>query len=223
MRVAKLRKLGRPIVPRDLRNPDRKSGYDYVGHAGAPGPRGGGGGARWSARQGAKVAGSGPKDWTGPRRKDPRDAAQDFCDHFNGNPTASTHSLVTAGHEYEVDVTDKDPEYQAALGVMRDRKAQRAGRQGYVYLIVEDRPGGALEFGKIGYSTNPRKRVAELQTGNPRTLRLLYMKPGTEAEERRIHQKYIKQNVLQEWFRLTRELIFEWGVQHAVRPERKAA
>lgn len=216
MRAAKLRKLGRAITPRDLRNPKRESGYDYVGYSAQTSTCG---------HYKGQMRGDSSEEgyWRGPRRKTPDEAAQDFCDWFNGNPTASNHALVTAGHEYTIDETDKDPEYQAALGVMRDRKAQRAGRQGYVYLIVEDRPGGALEFGKIGYSTNPQKRVAELQTGNPRTLRLLYMKPGTEAEERRIHQKHIKQNVLQEWFRLTREIMFEWGVQHAVRPERKAA
>lgn len=115
--------------------------------------------------------------------------------------------LATAGHEYEIDERDKDPEYQAALGVLRDRRAQREGKQGYVYLITEALPGGALRYAKIGYSVNPKKRVAELQTGNPRTLVLLYMMPGTEEDERRMHREFASDNVLAEWFMITPSLL----------------
>lgn len=127
--------------------------------------------------------------------------------------------LATAGHEYEIDERDHDPEYQAALGVLRDRRAQREGKQGYVYLITESNEGGGLRYGKIGYSVNPKKRVAELQTGNPRPLQLLYTMPGTEEDERRLHRKYIKENCLQEWFWLTPAIILEFPPDTAVKPD----
>lgn len=210
MRFSKLAKLGRPITPDDLRNPARTSGFDHVNTIG---------GANVSAKQWRASWRVSPTVNTdrGPARLTPEDAAQDYCNHFNGGKVPTSQILKTAGHEYVVDETDKDPEYQAALGVMRDRRAQRAGKQGYVYLIIEVNPGGALTFGKVGYSTNPAKRVAELQTGNPRLLRLHLARPGTEADERALHAKYQQHNVLQEWFRLTKELLLEWDAEHQVK------
>lgn len=210
-RLSKLQKLGRPITPRDLRNPKGKTGYSYVqGDGSKTKPfqafsyRSGGGRTR-------------PAEFLGSRRASAIESAQDFCDWFNGTPMNVPPALAAAGHEYTVDETDRDPEYQAALGVMRDRKAQRSGKQGYVYLIVEDvkpRRGCVVRpmFGKIGYSTNPQKRVAELQTGNPRLLKLYATIKGTEESERLIHARHIEDNVLQEWFRLTDAVLSEFKV-----------
>ena len=198
----------RKLTPRDLRNPKRKSGYNFV----ATHPT-------WATSAGERFRAQYQRTnphWYGPTRSTPLAAAQDYCDYINGREVEAPPVLKTAGHDYTVDETDHDPEYEAALGVIRDRTAQRAGKQGYVYLIIEDQPGGGIEFGKVGFSTNPPKRVAELQTGNPRPLRLLYMKPGTEADEKAIHQRHIDQNVLQEWFRPTKELLLEWDAEHRV-------
>jgi hypothetical protein len=211
--------VSKTITPRDLRKPRNASGYRQVGRVGGQ-PSRGNSRTYFQAFEGRGRTG----DWKGPARRTGLEAAQDYCDRVNGLGVVPSPSLKTAGHEYTIDKIDHDPEYQAALGVIRDRSAQRAGKRGYVYLIVEDIAGGGLEYGKIGYSTNPRKRVAELQTGNPRPLRLHLMKPGTEADERAIHMKYIDDNVLQEWFRLTKPLLLEWDAEHQVdRPERKAA
>lgn len=119
------------------------------------------------------------------------------------NPSVPV-SLKTAGHAYDIEKTARDPELEAALGVLRDYKAQRSGRQGYVYLISD---GTAY---KVGYSVNPNKRVAELQTGNPRKLSLLAFVPGTEADEKALHAKYIADNLLQEWFTASPELRAEF-------------
>lgn len=223
MRVSKLRKLGRKITPDDLRNPKVASGYDYVSSASPSANsigRSAGTGQHWRAIAYNSLESSRKdgRSWWGSCRSTAKQAAQDFCDYFNGDQSSVPAVLTTAGHEYEVDERDTDPEYQAALGVMRDRKAQRAGKQGYVYLIVETTPEGRadLSAGKVGYSTNPRKRVAEGQTFNKRPLRLLCMKPGTEADERALHQKYINLNILQEWFHLTRELLLEWDAEHHI-------
>lgn len=192
-----------------LRNPNRRSGFNYVGYAAS---------ARYPSHKPYQAMKRPSKDSTGnraigPRRATPEEAAQDYCDFANGRRGAAALApLKTAGHEYVVDEQDTDEEYQAALGVLRDRRAQRSGKPGYVYLIIEVRPGGALDYGKIGYSVNPKKRVAELQTGNPRPLCLHALKRGTEDDERALHAKYISQNVLQEWFRLTKPLLLEFDL-----------
>ena len=194
------------LTPNDLVNPARKSGYNHVNHAGGVG-QGKRTGKPW--KSGVRTR-NGGYAWRSPRRATPLEAAQDYCDYVNGQHAATPATLMTAGHEYIVDERDTDPEYQAALGVIRDRTAQRReGRQGYVYLITDG------EYLKIGYSVNPEKRVAELQTGNARPLRLLGKIEGTEADERALHQKYIRNNVLQEWFHINGPLLQEFVNQPA--------
>ncbi len=199
------------LTPDSIRESSRISGYDHVGKN-LPGRK-----PYQADVYGGKNDKAG-RQWKGPRRLTALEAAQDYCDYMNGKNIPVPATLKTAGHEYVIDEADNDPEYQAALGVMRDRRAQREGKQGYVYLITEHFDGGALRYVKIGYSVNPRKRVAELQTGNPRKLILLYAMPGTEEDERRLHTKYIKANVMQEWFRVTPELICEFPVDTKISP-----
>ncbi len=202
------------LVPNDILNASRKSGFDHV--------QSHGGGTPVDKRRWRGIAYGGKLDkagrsWLGPSRAMPLEAAQDYCDHMNGQNATPLAVLTSAVHEYEIDEQDKDPEYQAALGVLRDRRAQRQGKQGYVYLMTEELPGGALKYAKIGYSVNPKKRVAELQTGNARKLKLLYAMPGTEDDERRLHAKYIKEHVLQEWFRISPAMILEFPIEYAVK------
>lgn len=191
------------ITPKDIENPKRKSGYDHVNAA-----TGGMGKQshltftrkpKWRASAGWD--GSNRK-WSGPSRKSAIEAAQDYCDYINGNNVQPTVTLKTAGHNYSIERAELDPEVEAAYGVIRDYKAQKRGKQGFVYLIVEK--GG--RYGKIGYSVNPQKRIAEVQTGNPRPLKLFGTIPGTEETERALHAKYIKDNALQEWFVLSDRL-----------------
>jgi hypothetical protein len=190
-----------PLTPADLIYPRNASGYRYVSNAQSSG------GTRplWAAKKGKFVKGSAPEDWHGPCRATPKEAAQDYCDYINGQQATPATQLKSAGHAYDIEKTDNDPEVEAALGVIRDFNAQKAGRQGYVYCITDG------EYVKIGYSVNPSKRVAELQTGNARILRVLGTLPGTPADERRLHEKYIEHNVLQEWFELDSDLLAEFA------------
>lgn len=206
------------ITPSDIRNPARKSGYDHVGNKDTPGhpqPH-----KPFQADVYGGKRDKAGRSWSGPARATAIEAAQDYCDYMNGlGPIFGVPltPLKTAGHVAPArSPLPNDPEVQAALGVLRDARAQRRGVQGYVYLIIEVLPGGGLRYGKIGYSTNPAKRVAELQTGNPRPLALHLSKPGTEADEAALHQKYIQHNVLQEWFHITKELLLEWDASHQV-------
>lgn len=203
------------ITPKDIQNSARVSGYDHVGYNVQSGKK-----RPPKPFQAVVYGGSRSKAgmaWIGRRRATALEAAQDYCDYMNGKGVTPAPQLRSAGHTGKRDSLPSDPEVQAALGVLRDAKGQREGRQGYVYLIIEVNDGGGLTFGKVGYSTNPRARVAELQTGNPRKLRLHLAKPGTLLDEAELHAKYAHLNVLQEWFRLTKELLLEWDAEHYVK------
>lgn len=177
----------RMLTPSDIRNPARQSGYNHVSmhRTGTP---------YYGISDGSGHRAAGRVPWRGPRRATAEEAAQDYCDYINGQKAVTPVQLKSAGHEGARDRLPKDPEIQAALGVLRDAKGQREGRQGYVYLISD---GTAY---KVGYSTNPWARVPELQTGNPRKLSLVSIFKGTVEDERALHIKYSADNILQEWF-----------------------
>lgn len=209
------------ITPKDLRDPSRKSGYRNVTAAfdsrpGRTNP------LPYQARKDTSADGRAGSNrvWSGPRRATALESAQDFCDYVNAGKTAPPpRQLKSAGHKVQRDSLPRDPEVEAALGVLKDAKAQAAGKPGFVYLVIEEHPGGALKYGKVGYSTNPRARVGELQQGNPRPLKLHMMKPGTLEDEAAIHQRHIRSNQLQEWFRITPELLLEWDMEHYVKED----
>ena len=57
---------------------------------------------------------------------------------------------------------------------------------------------------KIGVTDRDvENRLAELQTGNPRKLRIVRVLEGDEAEERRLHELFAEERLLGEWFRLS--------------------
>ena len=197
----------------DIRNPKRKSGFDHVGYH----PARGGRKPRYHAQFNGPTGPGLGASYMGPNRDTPEEAAQDAVDYKNGLP-ATPAPLKTAGHQYETPKVKVPSDIEAARGMIRDWKAQQQGKPGYVYLIIEVLDGGALIYGKIGYSVNPKKRVAELQTGNPRLLKLHAMKRGTERDERALQRKYRELNVLQEWFWLGhargKELLLEFDLDH---------
>ena len=194
------------ITPIDIINPANLSGYHYVGRANS-GPNGHGQSRDyWRAEYQRRKAGG----FRGPARPDPVAAAWDYCNWANGDPARLPASLKTAGHKGRRAKLDNSDEVQHALGVLRDHRAQKAGRQGYVYCITD---GTAL---KIGYSVKPEARVTELQTGNPRTLRLLAQIKGTLETEAALHAKHISDNILQEWFRPTEALLSEFGIKEGL-------
>lgn len=53
---------------------------------------------------------------------------------------------------------------------------------------------------KVGRAHNPRRRLAELQTGNPTILRLLYVIPGGSDTEAHLHRRLKGDRVHGEWF-----------------------
>ena len=67
---------------------------------------------------------------------------------------------------------------------------------GLVYLIQGEHRTPV----KVGHATNVRRRLRELQTGNPTRLHVLDVLPGTKATERALHEQMAQHRVLGEWF-----------------------
>lgn len=62
-------------------------------------------------------------------------------------------------------------------------------------------------FVKIGYSCNPTKRVKDLQTACPHKLKLAGVKPGTQADEKIIHDMFSKDRLHGEWFKASGDVL----------------
>jgi hypothetical protein len=78
---------------------------------------------------------------------------------------------------------------------------------GFIYFVQQYRkPSGPV---KIGWSIDPRRRLADLQGGSPVRLRLLGFAPGTRVDERRLHSELVGLWSHGEWFRPSPEL---WAV-----------
>lgn len=82
----------------------------------------------------------------------------------------------------------------------------------YVYLIQSGKD--KKDPVKIGYSSDPEKRIKTLQTGNPKPLRLLMKIKCNSVKhardlERALHEMLKGQNVLLEWFRLNRSNVMK--------------
>lgn len=71
-----------------------------------------------------------------------------------------------------------------------------------IYLIGYEKPG-PQDIVKIGFSTDPDKRLRELQTGSPFKLRLVKTYPGNRALERRLHGLFSDVRLHGEWFRVS--------------------
>jgi hypothetical protein len=54
---------------------------------------------------------------------------------------------------------------------------------------------------KIGYSTNPKKRLKELQTGNANELLLMLQFKGTFEDEKKLHETFKHLRLEGEWFK----------------------
>lgn len=187
----------------DIRNPERKSGFNNVDK---PNPDKN----YFRARTGHTGAGPKTNCWRGPNRTTPEEAAQDLCNRVNwGIVSVKNVKLNGAGHTGRRDPLERDEELEAAYGVIRDKRAQQEGKQGYVYLIGVE---GDWTGVKIGYSVKPEARVGELQTGNPRKLILLASKEAAEAEEHRIHSRFIQNRLVGEWFRPCEGIMEEFGL-----------
>lgn len=76
----------------------------------------------------------------------------------------------------------------------------------FVYFVQAEDERGPI---KIGFSTNPRRRVEELQTMHTSQLFLLGVVECTsDATERALHRRFAGSHVRGEWYRPTPDLLF---------------
>ena len=70
--------------------------------------------------------------------------------------------------------------------------------KGWIYFL------GSLEAGyvKIGFTTQPRRRFAELKTGHWDDLDIIDVAPGLARDEATLHRLFAPLRVKREWFRL---------------------
>lgn len=73
---------------------------------------------------------------------------------------------------------------------------ERLEKPSFVYVI---QPEGDSPI-KIGRAVDVRKRLAGLQTGNPRRLQLLYVVPGDNELEWQLHYRLRPSRLTGEWF-----------------------
>ena len=90
------------------------------------------------------------------------------------------------------------PEGARTLPMKRKRPTTR------IYFIGGDE--GAI---KIGAALDPERRLASLQCGSPITLRLLAEGPGSERDERVLHQRFAAHRRHGEWFERHPDILAE--------------
>lgn len=79
----------------------------------------------------------------------------------------------------------------------RKREMEKRQALGRVYLIGRSDGHGPV---KLGFSVNPEARLASIQTGHPHELQLLSDFPGTEYDERELHDQLSDHRERGEWF-----------------------
>lgn len=87
----------------------------------------------------------------------------------------------------------------ARMAFLADEWRARTVRK--VYFI-----GHELKVGsevKIGVAYEPHKRLSTLQTGYPKSLRVLATVEGGETEEEKLHRRYRHARLRGEWFTIT--------------------
>jgi hypothetical protein len=197
----------KPLTPADLVNPNAKSGYRHVRMMGfGPFPNGHSAKGNPFAAESRKG-----KRWCGPRRATPLEAAQDYCNYVNGSPvTRQTPNLQRSNHR-----TQRPKHTKGVRNKLRKRDLRRMRRRrdltpGFVYLIGIK---GDVSAVKVGWSVAPGfARLPELQTGNPHLLVGIAEFAGTLDAERLLHCRYEADNILNEWFIPTPELLTEFDL-----------
>ena len=75
----------------------------------------------------------------------------------------------------------------------------------YLYAIIDQKN----QLVKIGYAKDPAKRCAQLQTGNPNPLSVIWKVEVEESRaklvETKIHKEYNYKRVRGEWFKMSEQ------------------
>jgi len=131
---------------------------------------------------------------------------KEFKDYFNQLIIFAANDSVP-GVDVTNGFTDIDPDVLAAnhLGAAEDSREAAASLMEYVYVVVESPYNNRA---KIGKTTDIKKRVQSLQTGNPNLLQLYDAKTFLQSDnmEGFLHAKYADRRIYHhgsgptEWF-----------------------
>lgn len=88
------------------------------------------------------------------------------------------------------------------IPVLIPAASQKKDRDGFVYFVKAGRRGDV----KIGFSNDPKRRLASMQTSISKDLVLLGAIPGTMDDEADLHAKFAHLRTRGEWFKHTKEL-----------------
>lgn len=92
--------------------------------------------------------------------------------------------------------------------------------EGWVYMF---RSAGPNQPVKIGWSTDPAKRLKYLATGHPYRIDLVALLPGTKGLERALHNQLEEYRLEGEWFSREVESVVTKLIAIAIRPAMKVA
>ena len=84
-----------------------------------------------------------------------------------------------------------------------EQSPKRRGKIGYIYFIQSE-TGGSV---KIGFATDPDKRLGGLQVGRTDTLRILGVIRSRRSKEGELHEQFAAHRVRGEWFKPAPEII----------------
>lgn len=115
--------------------------------------------------------------------------------------TALAESYVRDVMNRQIDKSIQYAQRQNPLPVYLWSKPE-TGRQGRIYFIYDQ----SRQAIKIGYSTSPKSRLADLQTANATRLKLVATIPGDMRKERELHEHFAAHRLEGEWFALHDDL-----------------
>jgi hypothetical protein len=92
--------------------------------------------------------------------------------------------------EFRTTVLGKAPRPEKTLGPLTGPY-----ERGFIYFLW------AGQRIKVGFSSDPAKRVGSLKTGIGDPIRLFLALPGTMGDEKRLHRRLASQRVTGEWFK----------------------
>lgn len=111
------------------------------------------------------------------------------------------------GFSRSINARPGTPEFKAIVAECANwqspRKRERVPLpEGSVVYFVGNETGSV----KIGWTTDLRRRMAQLRTGTPGALQVLAWTPGGEVLERHFHSAFKHARLAREWFRRTPEI-----------------
>jgi hypothetical protein len=116
-------------------------------------------------------------------------------------PREVKHSSNNNGLSAGCGILGTIDEQEEFLTLPAPLRGARRGRPQFVYFATD---GEAI---KIGCSTEPRRRLSEMQVGHPRRLTMLKICKGDKATEARLHTEFRDLNIAGEWFRIEPRLL----------------